>query len=88
MGCFVEKPEKYGNEAKDNLHVNAHAVISGVIKDRAEGVIPTPHGDIFVHWNKVGDRLDGHIKMPENVGADIEVNGATMFVENGGTVII
>ena len=32
----------------------------------AEGTVPTPHGEIFVHWDAVGS-LTGHIRLPEGV---------------------
>lgn len=52
--------------------------------DWAEGVVPTPHGDIFLHWDKTDDGVRGYVELPKNVNAEIEVNGETVFVKNGG----
>ena len=54
----------------------------------AKGVVPTPHGDVSVHWHKTADAFHLHISAPRSVtvrpvlpvppGAVVTVNGAVV----------
>ena len=50
----------------------------------AEGVVPTPHGDIFIHW-EASPELHGYITLPDGVRGKVELGDGekAMHVQEG-----
>ena len=50
----------------------------------ADGAVPTPYGQIFVHWARTGHRLSLTVEVPAQATAFIEMPGGHRLTLSGG----